>query len=100
MSNEIVGTTERLCGALSDLGCVYEVEFDNRGGKRSRYIYVRKPVSVKIRVSDHRSDRMEKDKARSRQMVLDVGKHGLSWEEAVAQIHEASRQDGCPHPQR
>ena len=75
-----------LCSALTDLGCEFYWEGDNRGGKHtSKYIFVRKPVAMKIRVSDHRSDRAEKDKQK-RVKTFDVGPHSQSWQDAIAEI--------------
>ena len=53
--------TLQVCGFLSDTGCVYDLQRDNRGGMRSSYVFVRKPVPMKIRISAHRSPRIEKD---------------------------------------
>lgn len=65
-----------LCGALSDMGCIYDISIDNRGGSRSRYIYVRKPIAAKLRVSDHGSDRMEKDARHSKMPLFDIRTDG------------------------
>lgn len=84
--------TTALCGALTDLGAVYDCDFDNRGGNhRSCYVFLRKPITAKIRISDHRSSRIDKDKGRSKMLIIDVGignhsKYGIGWQEAVAQI--------------
>ncbi len=86
----IKDVTTALCGALSDLGCVYDCELDNRGGNRSTYVRLRKPTPAKIRISDHRSSRIDKDKGRAKMLIIDVDVeargHGVSWQEAVAQI--------------
>lgn len=86
--------TTALCGALTDLGCVYECQFDNRGGNRSDYIHVRRPLPAKIRISDHPSSRVDKDKVRAKILVIDVNvgarKFGVTWQEAVAQIAAVS----------
>lgn len=86
----IADDSEQLCGALSDMGCEFHWEADNRGGFNSRYVFVRRPVAAKIRVSDHKSDRIERAKEKSRTLLLDVGPHGLSWQDAVAQIRAAA----------
>lgn len=69
----------QVAGFLSDVGCVYECQFDNRGGKRARYLFVRRPVAAKIRVSGHPSDRIEKDAGRSRVPVFDIGPKRMSF---------------------
>lgn len=81
--------TLEVAGFLSDAGCVYECQFDNRGGKRARYIFVRKPVACKIRISGHPSDRVEKDAAHSRVPVFDVGPRRLSLDDFKAAFREA-----------
>jgi hypothetical protein len=87
---EVEDATTSIAGALTDLGCQYDCEFDNRGGNRSNYIFVRKPVPAKIRIADHPSSRMDKDKGRAKVLVIDVNvgprKFGVTWQEAVAQI--------------
>jgi hypothetical protein len=90
MSDDVASISEKLCGALTDMGCAYDIEIDNRGGKRSRYVHVRKPVSAKIRISDHKSDRIEKERGRSKMLVLDVGPHGMHWRDAVKAIERPS----------
>jgi hypothetical protein len=92
-NKEVENASESLCGGLTDLGCTYEIEFDNRGGNRSRYIYIRRPLAAKIRVSDHPSDRAEKDMKNSRMLVLDVGtgRHGISWQVALEKIADATK---------
>ena len=85
----IADESEKLCGGLADMGCKFHWEADNRGGVNSRYVFVRRPVVAKIRVSDHKSDRTERDKRKSRTLVLDVGPHALSWQDALAEIRTA-----------
>lgn len=79
-----------ICGALSDMGCIYDISIDNRGGSRSRYIFVRKPVQLKIRVSDHGSDRIDKEKVRSKVEIIDVRTdgRGMTAEDSIARICE------------
>lgn len=91
MNRLVADASEALCGGLTDLGCIYEIEFDNRGGNRSRYIFVRKPIAAKIRVSDHPSDRTAKEVVRSRTLTLDVAvkRAGLSWQDALSEIGNA-----------
>lgn len=86
MSKSVIEASESLCRALGDRGFVFHWEADNRGGKSSRYIFVRQPVPMKIRIADHTSDRIEKDKQRSRVKVLDVGPHAMTVEAALAEI--------------
>lgn len=74
-----------VCRVLDDLGCAYHWEGDNRAGKVSRYFFVRSPVSMKIRVSDHPSERIQKDIERSRHVVMDVGPHAMSLDEFAQQ---------------
>lgn len=79
--------------ALFARGLVFEIEGDNRGGRAaSRYLCVRKPFAAKIRVSNHRSNWVERNAQRSRLLMLDVGPHGITAAEAVATIdaHRAS----------
>lgn len=87
---DVEDATTALAGGLSDLGCVYDCEFDNRGGNRSNYIFVRRPLPAKIRIADHPSQRMDKDKARAKMLMIDVSvgprKFGVTWQEAIAQI--------------
>lgn len=90
-----------LCGALSDLGCVYDCDFDNRGGQnKSCYVFVRKPLPAKLRVSDHRSSRIDKDKGRAKMLIIDIGvgarvKNAITWQEAITQI--AAMKTGPQH---
>ena len=89
MARETVrDVTTALCGALTDLGCQYSCDSDNRGGNRSAYIHVTRPVPAKIRIADHKSSRIDKDKGRSKILVIDVGicGRGISWQEAASQI--------------
>ena len=62
-----------ICGGLSDMQAIYDLELDNRGGSRSAYIHLRQLVPAKIRVSDHPSRRIDKDKGRAKILVIDVG---------------------------
>lgn len=71
----------QVAGFLSDYGCAYELHFDNRGGNRARYLFVHKPVSAKIRVSGHPSDRIEKDMAHSRIPIFDIGPLRMSFDQ-------------------
>ena len=71
----------KVAGFLSDAGCVYDLQFDNRGGARARYLFVRKPIACKIRVSGHPSNRMEKDIERSRVPVFDIGPRRMSFDD-------------------
>jgi hypothetical protein len=80
-------TTTAICGALSDLGAVYDCQFDNRGGNRSDYIFVRRPIAAKIRISDHRSGRVEKDMQRSKMATFDV-RAGTGWEQELAELFD------------
>jgi hypothetical protein len=89
---QIEEDTEKLCGALSDLGFEFHWEADNRGGKNSRYIMTRRPIAAKIRVSDHPSPRVEKEKARSKCVILDVGPHALSWQAALSELQQSLAQ--------
>lgn len=84
----IEGAHLALCGALTDIGCTYDIHTDNRGGGRSRYIFARKPVAFKVRVSDHGSDRVKKDAAHSRVPIFDVRTdgRGLTVQEAITAI--------------
>lgn len=80
-------TTTAICGALSDRDAVYDCQFDNRGGNRSDYIFVRSPIAAKIRISDHRSDRVEKDKQRSKMPTFDV-RAGNGWEQELSELFD------------
>lgn len=87
----ISDVTTSLCGALTDLGCQYSCDIDNRGGNRSTYIHITRPLPAKIRISDHRSSRIDRDKGRSKILIIDVDvgcrtKGAVTWQEAVAQI--------------
>jgi hypothetical protein len=77
----------RVAGFLSDAGCMYDLQFDNRGGKRARYLFVRKPIAAKIRVSGHPSDRVEKDIERSRIPVFDIGPRRMSFDDFAASFN-------------
>lgn len=87
---EIEDATTSIAGGLTDLGCQYDCQFDNRGGNRSNYLFVRKPVPAKIRISDHPSTRIDKDKGRAKMLTIDVSvgprQFGVTWQEALAQI--------------
>lgn len=84
----IEGAHLSLCGALADMGCIYETHADNRGGSRSCYIFVRKPKALKVRVSDHGSDRVKKDATHSKVPIFDVRTdgRGLTVQQAIAEI--------------
>ena len=69
----------KIAGFLSDARCIYEVQFDNRGGKRARYIFVRKPFACKIRISGHPSERVQKDMEHTRTPIFDVGPKPMSY---------------------
>lgn len=86
---DIADNSGKVCAGLDSLGCQYYLEADNRGGKRaSQYIIVRKPVAAKIRVSDHRSNWVERNAGRSKTVIVDVGPHGVTWQDAVKAIEE------------
>lgn len=87
---EVKDVAASICGALSDGGYTYTFSADNRGGNRSCYIFVTRPVSAKIRISDHPSDRADKEVNRSRTPVLDVGlgRHGITPEAAIQRLDE------------
>lgn len=78
----------RICAELSDRGYIYEIQIDNRGGDRARYIFVRQPISAKIRVSDHDSDRIKKEAHHSRTCIFDVRVNGggLTWQQCIAAL--------------
>lgn len=78
--SEVMDTAASLCGILTDLGCIYEFEADNRSQNKSVYIYVRRPRYFQVRVSDHPR------KKHARKMMIDIGPHGLSLDEAIVQI--------------
>lgn len=77
---EVQDIAAQLCGALTDLGCEYHFEADNRSNRHSHYIYVRRPKYIEIRISDHPR---KKGKLRKQ---LDVGQHGVSLERAIEEI--------------
>lgn len=84
---DIPDASGRICSALSALGFEYYLEADNRGGKRaSQYILVRRPKPAKIRVSDHRSNWVQKNMDRARTLLIDVGPWGVSVDEAIAKM--------------
>lgn len=79
-----------ICGALSDMGCVYYTEATQ--STATKYVIVRKPIQAKIRVSDHASKSFEKSAKRSRTMEVDVdatGKSDRTWQAAVEAIKKA-----------
>jgi hypothetical protein len=82
---EIADATARLCSVLTGLGFEYHFEADNRGGNKSHYIYVRRPIYMEIRISDHP---MNKIKRRKR---FDIGPHGISLDQAIEQITELAK---------
>lgn len=81
---EIREMATTLCGTLTDLGFEYHVEADNRGNRRSHYIYVHRPIYMEIRVSDHRH-------GTGRRKRFDIGPHGLSLEQAIKEITELAQ---------
>lgn len=84
---DVIAASGEIASALSAMGCLYELEADNRGGKRaSRYLCVRKPIAAKVRVANHRSNWVEQNAGRSRILMLDVGPHALSVADAIAQL--------------
>lgn len=68
-----------LCGKLTELGFEYHVEADNRSNQKSQYVFVRRPIYMEIRVSDHPADS-------KRRKHIDVGPHGISVEKAIETI--------------
>lgn len=78
--NEIQEMAAAVCGLLTELGCEYHFEADNRSSKRSAYIYVRRPKYMEIRVSDHAAGRVRRHKQ------FDIGPHGISVDQAIADI--------------
>lgn len=90
--NTIEADSGNICAELERLGCVYDWQMDNRGSNNSRYIFVRKPFAIKIRVSDHRGKRAERDKEISKTLFFDVGPHGARWEEAISSIEQRIRE--------
>ena len=94
----IADLSENLCSRLTDLGFEFHWEADNRHHNRSRYIFVRRPVPLKIRVSDHPSPRIEKEKENSRVKVFDVGPHALSTNEVLNEISNLVARSGCHGP--
>jgi len=94
MKETIKDVAAALCRALTDLGCIYDCVFDKWGGNRSCYIFLRQPIPAKLRIADHRSSRIDKDKGRAKMLIIDIGvgprvKDAVTWQEAVAQIREA-----------
>jgi hypothetical protein len=75
---EIQDMAARLCSVLTDLGCDFHFEADNRSSHRSHYIYVRRPKYIEIRVSDHRATKRPKQ--------FDVGPHGMPVDHAIQAI--------------
>ncbi|MDE2096556.1 MAG: hypothetical protein KGL39_04860 [Patescibacteria group bacterium] len=82
--------TEGLCGALSSEGFEFHWEADNRGGKSSRYFFIRRPIVAKVRISDHVSDRTQKEQKNSRTLCLDVGSHSITWQQAMRRLRESA----------
>lgn len=78
--NEVHEMTASVCSALTNLGCEYHFESDNRSQNRSHYIYVRRPKYIEIRVSDHPINKVRRRKQ------FDIGPHGLSVEQAIGEI--------------
>ena len=80
---DIAAAAGAIGSALTERGCVFEWQMDNRGSTPSRYIFGRKPFAAKVRVADHPSDRWTKDAARSRIPMLDVNPRALTVEAAI-----------------
>lgn len=80
----------RLCRSLSALGCVYEIE-----GSASQYVYVRRPLPAKFRVSDHRPklSRFLRDTGRAL-YFFDIGPHNLTVQQAVDAYREKAAERG------
>lgn len=74
--------TAKLCGALTDLGFEYHFEADNRSARKSHYIYVRRPISMEIRLSDHAGRRAKR---------FDVGPHGMTVDQAIAELTQLAQ---------
>lgn len=91
--------TLEIAGFLSDAGCVYDCQFDNRGGERARYIFVRKPLASKIRISGHVSNRIEKDAAHSRIPIFDIGPRRMSVANFVQSFRELLSEAETPGDQ-
>lgn len=70
----------RLCGALTELGCQYEFQGDNRSDHHSIYFWVRRPKYIEIRVSDHAINKVKRRKQ------FDIGPHGMPLEQAIEEI--------------
>ena len=81
---EVQDIVAKLCGALSDLGCIYEVTADNRSNRKSQYIYIRKPTYAEIRVSDH-------PPVAKRKKQFDVGPHGMTVEAVIDELRARLR---------
>jgi hypothetical protein len=75
---DVQGMAAAVCGVLTELGCEYHFEADNRSDRSSHYIYVRRPKYIEIRVSDHPTSRRRKQ--------FDIGPHGLPIDRAIAEI--------------
>jgi hypothetical protein len=81
-AQEIKDIAARICGALTEFGFEYHFEADNRSGWKSCYIYVRKPIYMEIRISDHPQNKVKRRKQ------FDIGPHGMSPEAAIAEIKQ------------
>lgn len=79
--------TARLSSVLTDLGFEFHMEADNRPSHRSHYLYVRRPVYVEIRVSDHVPTRLSSKRKR-----IDVGPHATSLEDAIKEINTLAQE--------
>lgn len=77
---EIQDTAAKLCGVLSELAFEYEVVNSSRSDQKSCYVYVRRPRYLEIRISDH--------VGRHRKKHFDIGPHGITLEQAIAELRE------------
>jgi hypothetical protein len=82
---EIQEAVAKLCAALSGLGFQYDIEGDNRSDRKSFYIYVRRPIYMEIRISDHPMNKIKRRK------TYDIGPHGISVDAAIAEITSIAR---------
>lgn len=79
---EVQEMTARLCSVLTELGCEYHFEADNRSKWHSHYIYVRRPKYTEIRISDHAINKIKRRK------TFDIGPHGMPLDQAIKEITE------------
>jgi hypothetical protein len=82
---EVQDMVAKLCGVLTELGCEYHYEADNRSNRHSHYIYVRRPKYMEIRVSDHPANKIRGRKA------FDIGPHGMPLDLALEEIRQRQR---------